>query len=82
MLVPVRLFWDNDLVEIDGQEKSFRQDKALVFDLQNGKSVHVNGTIDRLDTLQINRAVGVVDYKSSDQSFQLGIFTMVSNLSW
>ena len=65
---------DNDLVEIDGQEKSFRQDKALVFDLQNGKSVHVNGTIDRLDTLQINQAVGVVDYKSSDQSFSVGDF--------
>ncbi|NQP42662.1 ATP-dependent nuclease subunit B [Streptococcus suis] len=65
---------DNDLVEIDGQEKSFRQDKALVFDLQNGKSVHVNGTIDRLDTLQINQAVGVVDYKSSDQSFSIGDF--------
>ena len=65
---------NNDLVEIDGQEKSFRQDKALVFDLQNGKSVHVNGTIDRLDTLQINQAVGVVDYKSSDQSFSVGDF--------
>lgn len=65
---------DNDLVMIDGQEKSFRKDKALVLPLASARQLHINGTIDRLDTLLSNQAVGVVDYKSSDQTFSLADF--------
>ncbi len=65
---------DNDLVVIDGQEKSFRQEQALVVELENGRQVRINGTIDRLDTLRLNQSVGVVDYKSSDQTFSLADF--------
>ncbi|WP_155963496.1 ATP-dependent nuclease subunit B [Streptococcus ruminantium] len=65
---------DNDTIVIDGQEKSFRQEKALSLCLETGRQIHINGTIDRLDTLQTNQAIGVVDYKSSDQTFSLADF--------
>lgn len=65
---------ENDLVTIDGQEKSFRKENALIYKTENNENVQINGTIDRLDTLLINQSVGVVDYKSSDQAFSLADF--------
>lgn len=66
---------DNDLVAIDGQEKSFREEQAIkILDIKGNRPIHINGTIDRLDTLLINNAVGIVDYKSSDQTFSLADF--------
>lgn len=66
---------DNDLVVIDGQEKSFRDEQAIqILDTKDQRPIHVNGTIDRLDKLVNGNAVGIVDYKSSDQTFSLGDF--------
>lgn len=65
---------DNDIVLVDSQEKSFRKEEALSFRLADGRDVRVNGTIDRIDTLQLNQSVGVVDYKSSNHSFSLAEF--------
>ncbi|MGT2665733.1 ATP-dependent nuclease subunit B [Streptococcus rifensis] len=61
---------DDSLVTTVGEESSF--EKSLL--LPQGKPLNIVGKIDRIDQLKTTAALGVVDYKSSPQSFKMANF--------
>ncbi|MEY8463081.1 ATP-dependent nuclease subunit B [Streptococcus merionis] len=61
---------DDSLVATVGEESSF--EKTLL--LPQGKPLNIIGKIDRIDQLKTSQALGIIDYKSSAQSFKIGDF--------
>lgn len=61
---------NDQLVTTIKEEADFRQ--KLIMDDQ--RPLHILGKIDRIDQLKTNQALGVIDYKSSSQSFQISRF--------
>ncbi|KRM12672.1 PD-(D/E)XK nuclease family protein [Paucilactobacillus suebicus] len=57
-----------------GQIQDQKELDALIFDLADNRQVRVRGKIDRIDQLSTQNGdyLGVVDYKSSDHSFNFG----------
>ncbi|MFC3929099.1 ATP-dependent nuclease subunit B [Streptococcus caprae] len=69
------LLEQDETVQVLGQELEFGSDQSqspLILDLPGDKRLLIKGKIDRLDQNRINQAYGLVDYKSSDKSFNLG----------
>ncbi|MGT2866192.1 ATP-dependent nuclease subunit B [Streptococcus fryi] len=65
---------DNSVIDIVAEEAVFGGDNQNIIDLTNGYQLSIRGKIDRLDRLKDLASYGVVDYKSSDRSFNLGEF--------
>ncbi|HFI0255634.1 TPA: ATP-dependent nuclease subunit B [Streptococcus suis] len=61
-------------VAVLANEASFGQEDVGLLDLGQGRSLKIVGKIDRLDQLADNHALGVVDYKSSSNSFKIDRF--------
>lgn len=61
-------------VSVLANEASFGQEDAALLDLGQGRSLKIVGKIDRLDQLVDDAALGVVDYKSSSNSFKIDRF--------
>ena len=65
---------NEELYQTIEEEQKFGNPAQPDFYLPDGRPVVITGFIDRVDQLKENGAVGVVDYKSSDQKFQLKKF--------
>ena len=63
-----------ELYQTVEEEAAFGQADQPDFYLADGRPVVIRGFIDRVDQLTANGSLGVVDYKSSDQSFNLRDF--------
>jgi len=64
----------NPAVETIQEEATFGGKDQAFIQLDNGRSVHVRGKVDRIDRLKADGALGVVDYKSSLTQFQFPHF--------
>ncbi|MET3558898.1 ATP-dependent helicase/nuclease subunit B [Streptococcus rupicaprae] len=65
-----RVLRDDQLVETIAEEAGFEAGLARA----GSQPISLVGKIDRIDRLKASDAVGVIDYKSSAQTFQLGRF--------
>lgn len=65
---------DDSVVKVIEDEAVFGKDNDNLLLLDNGRAVNIKGKIDRLDAIQSDGALGVVDYKSSSKSFKLDQF--------
>ena len=64
----------NQAIETIQEEATFGGKDQAFIQLDNGRSVHVRGKVDRIDRLKADGALGVVDYKSSLTQFQFPHF--------
>ena len=64
----------NPAIETIQEEATFGGKDQAFIQLDNGRSVHVRGKVDRIDRLKADGALGVVDYKSSLTQFQFPYF--------
>ncbi|WP_247952012.1 ATP-dependent nuclease subunit B [Streptococcus oralis] len=64
----------NPAIETIQEEATFGGKDQAFIQLDNGRSVHVRGKVDRIDRLKADGALGVVDYKSSLTQFQFPHF--------
>lgn len=64
----------NPAIETIQEEAAFGGKDQAFIQLDNGRSVHVRGKVDRIDRLKADGALGVVDYKSSLTQFQFPHF--------
>lgn len=64
----------NPAIETIQEEATFGGKDQAFIQLDNGRSVHVRGKVDRIDRLKADGAIGVVDYKSSLTQFQFPHF--------
>ena len=64
----------NPAIETIQEEATFGGKDQAFIQLDNGRSVHVRGKVDRIDRLKTDGAIGVVDYKSSLTQFQFPHF--------
>ncbi|ORO53336.1 ATP-dependent nuclease subunit B [Streptococcus oralis subsp. oralis] len=64
----------NPAIETIQEEATFGGKDQAFIQLDNGRSVHVRGKVDRIDRLKADGALGVVDYKSSLTQFQFPNF--------
>lgn len=65
---------DDSIIRVVADEAVFGEQNSNLLTLENGRAVNIRGKIDRLDALQTEDAIGIVDYKSSDNSFKLDRF--------
>ena len=64
----------NPAIETIQEEATFGGKDQAFIQLDNARSVHVRGKVDRIDRLKADGALGVVDYKSSLTQFQFPSF--------
>lgn len=65
---------DLNLSRLEGLEKPFNEKMFANDPRLGGHSLEITGKIDRLDQLQSNKSMGVVDFKSGDRNFNYADF--------
>lgn len=69
-----RVLAQNRAVQVLEEEAVFGSVEQAFLELPDGRQVFIRGKVDRIDSLEQDGSLGVVDYKSSDTNFHFAKF--------